>query len=105
MARVSRPRKKLKGRYHWQPTYKQRKFWEKQRDAALDRDGGWCQECWPDRAVYATDVHHIRSLGMGGSRYDPENPLNNLENLVSLCRPCHWVKHNRTSGGPGPERM
>jgi hypothetical protein len=41
----------------------------------------------------AGSVHHVHHLGMGGSRYDPDNPLNELENLRALCGQHHRAKH------------
>ena len=34
------------------------------------------------------EVHHRRPLHLGGVPYDPEN-------LLVLCRPCHFAAHRR----------
>ena len=40
----------------------------------------FCEIC----GVYANDIHHIESRGMGGS-----NNKDNVENLMALCRKHH----------------
>jgi len=56
------------------------------RKAALQRDNYKCTCCGtPDDLV----VHHIDGNGRGS-----KNPNNNLENLKTLCRPCHAREHN-----------
>ena len=53
-------------------------WWE----AALDRDGWACVKCsryWP------LQVDHIKPRSLGGT--------NDLENLQTLCSPCHQIKH------------
>lgn len=39
-----------------------------------------CEVC----AKKATDIHHIRCRGMGGTK-----KAENIENLAALCRSCH----------------
>lgn len=43
-----------------------------------------CEVCG-SRAV---DIHHVKSRGMGGSKY-----LDYIENLIALCRHHHDVAH------------
>lgn len=60
--------------------------WETARKQALARDGERCRRC----AKPATDVHHRKAKGMGGTCNT--DTLYGLANLVSLCRDCHsWV--------------
>lgn len=63
----------------------------KNRLKAIERDGGKCRRCSLDRewhtVVFGWDieVHHIEPV-------DPEEPLepqHRVENLITLCRPCH----------------
>ena len=45
-----------------------------------------CQRCLSDRSH---DIHELKSRARGGKFVD------DLENLVALCRPCHtWVTQN-----------
>ena len=60
--------------------------WRRVRVEALKRDGGLCQACLKaGRVTEATDVDHIVPTAAGGAFYA-------LENLQSLCRPCHQAK-------------
>ena len=38
-----------------------------------------------------TDIHHLSSRGMGGSKNDAKNYI---ENLICLCRKCHQTCHS-----------
>lgn len=62
--------------------------WSVQRRAALKRDGNRCTKCGATRASGARlVVHHIvafREYGM--ARYEEAN---RLDNLTTLCDPCH----------------
>ena len=59
--------------------------WERTRRAAFERDGWRCVECGrPGRL----EAHHITALHNGGAPYD-------LDNLETLCRPCHIDRHRR----------
>lgn len=63
-------------------------FWNAQRAAVfVTQDEGRCAHCL--RRYSRLDACHIRGLGKGRSRNDPDNPLNALTNLLGLCRPCH----------------
>lgn len=53
-----------------------------QRDAVLRRDGEQCVRCG---AADDLVVHHITPIDAGG--------LDDLENMVTLCRPCHHESH------------
>ncbi len=67
--------------------------WLEQRRRALERDGGRCQHCGaPQRPGRQHDVHHIRPFRTFGYRPDVNDhylQANALENLVTLCPPCH----------------
>jgi 5-methylcytosine-specific restriction endonuclease McrA len=41
-----------------------------------------CEIC----GAKAVDIHHIEARGMGGTKR-----VNEIENLMALCRPCHLV--------------
>lgn len=57
--------------------------WETLHQQTLERDGHACTRCGAnDRTLQA---HHVVPRGAGG----PDD----LENLVTLCRPCHGVMH------------
>ena len=43
-----------------------------------------CEVC----GAKAVDIHHIKYKGMGGSK-----KLNDVENLIALCRSCHDDAH------------
>jgi 5-methylcytosine-specific restriction endonuclease McrA len=56
--------------------------WGWVREEALERDEHQCQEC---HAGQCLQVHHIVPVCMGGE--------SSLENVTTLCRPCHQVVH------------
>jgi len=56
--------------------------WERVRRAALDRDGWRCVKCGRAGRL---EVDHIIPLYQGGAPVD-------LDNLQTLCRPCHLAK-------------
>jgi 5-methylcytosine-specific restriction endonuclease McrA len=53
--------------------------WRAARVEALDRDNHTCQGCGETNKLV---VHHIIPIADNGPKYD-------LDNLVTLCRPCH----------------
>lgn len=59
--------------------------WTEQRDAARERDGHECQICGHAGDGRALDVHHIQPL----RSFDTPEAANALDNLITLCRPCH----------------
>jgi 5-methylcytosine-specific restriction enzyme A len=61
--------------------------WAAVRKTVLDRDENKCRRC----RLPATDVHHRRLKGRGGTR-DEETAFG-LANLVALCRECHHHVH------------
>ncbi|MCU4925210.1 HNH endonuclease [Halobacteria archaeon AArc-dxtr1] len=68
--------------------------WWRIRRQALERDGYECQECGagPDELGRNPDVHHqtpVRSFG------EPED-AHTLDNVISLCRPCHRRAESKT---------
>ena len=54
--------------------------WGSVRRRTLHRDGWRCQQCG---AAGRLEVHHLVPLAEGGAPYD-------LDNLQTLCRPCHF---------------
>jgi len=59
--------------------------WERQRQRALERDGEGCIVCSNDGTEHILDVHHIQPV----RTFDSPEDANTLDNLVTLCRPCH----------------
>lgn len=67
--------------------------WERARKQVLLRDGGKCLFCLGD----ATDVHHRRPKGMGGT--SNSYIAFGMANLVSLCREHHsWIHAHPEQG-------
>lgn len=70
--------------------------WKKLRAKALRRDKYLCRNCARyGRRVEAKEVHHVKHA----DEY-PELAWK-LDNLVSLCKKCHWEQHKEKvkSGG------
>lgn len=70
------------------------KQWQKLRLVALQRDNYLCQDCLKEKKIAnAEHVHHIDEVKDNWKRrFD-------IDNLVSLCQPCH----NRRHGGKDHE--
>lgn len=75
-------------------------FWPKQRAAIREIQKGVCGWCVKERDL---DCAHIKGLGRLATRNDADHPLNQLANLIGLCRQCHrefdrqsvaWRNHN-----------
>jgi 5-methylcytosine-specific restriction endonuclease McrA len=93
-------------RHHSNPTGEDSPFWEEgynhyygpnwqeKREQARQRDGYKCQDCGVSEQSLEIPlhVHHINPL----KNFDDIEEANRLENLVSLCQPCH----NRWEGIP-----
>lgn len=62
--------------------------WDKLRLRALRRDGHMCMAC---RKAEATHVDHITRKADGGT--------DGIDNLQSLCAPCHHEKTRRENTG------
>lgn len=58
---------------------------DSQRSTVLARDGNKCTKC---PSLENLIVHHIDGNGRGS-----ENPNNDLDNLITLCRSCHMNEH------------
>ena len=72
--------------------------WAHKRAAILRRDRYLCRECARyGRRTPATVVHHILPV-----EQRPDLRLD-LDNLVSLCDPCHNKRHPEKGGGPKEE--
>lgn len=68
------------------------KEWNNVRTAVLMRDKYLCQHCGRP----ATEVHHIIHL-TPDNVHDPAVSMN-MDNLVSLCRDCHFEEHKGEHG-------
>lgn len=68
-------------------------WWPNACAMALERAGNRCEECGSTSDL---QVHHKDPL-FGEQRFN--NPKNRLDNLLVLCRECHWKKH-RHGGKP-----
>ena len=64
---------------------RRRPGWRRLRAAALRRDGGRCQRCGAE----AVEVHHVVPMSAGGA--------DTLDNVLSLCEPCHAREHDGAS--------
>ena len=60
-------------------------FWDV-REYVLWRDHHTCQACKGTSKDPVLEVHHLRVRSQGGS--------NRPDNLVTLCKTCHWEHHN-----------
>ena len=60
-------------------------FWDV-REYVLCRDRHACQVCKGKSKEPVLEVHHLRERGNGGS--------NRPDNLITLCKICHWEHHN-----------
>lgn len=60
--------------------------WNRQRQKARERDNNTCQICNYKSNTRKLDVHHIIPFHNFNGDYEKAN---NLENLITLCRPCH----------------
>jgi len=68
------------------------KEWQKIREAILMRDRYLCVKC----GAPAEEVHHKKHL-TPQNIYDPKITMN-PENLVSLCKACHFEEHRGQHG-------
>lgn len=61
--------------------------WRPMQRAARDRDRHTCVRCGTTREEVGRelDVHHLRAV----NTFDEANDANTLDNLVTLCHPCH----------------
>jgi DEAD/DEAH box helicase domain-containing protein len=67
--------------------------WPAAREAARSRDGHQCRQCRaPERPGRAHDVHHLRpfrEFGYAPGENRNDRLANSLDNLITLCAPCH----------------
>lgn len=61
------------------------------RRVVLARDDHHCVRCGGE----ASDVHHRKVKGMGGT--GDEDLKYGFENLISLCRACHFYVHSQVA--------
>ena len=59
--------------------------WRRARRAALERDRYRCRACG---AMGRLEVHHRNPIVTGADWF-------RLDNLIVLCRPCHFADHGR----------
>ena len=64
--------------------------WKRVRRLVLERDGYRCRAC--GKASGRFEVDHIIPLSFSGAPFD-------MENLQTLCRPCHFDKTTLDRGG------
>lgn len=65
------------------------------RKLARQRDGYICQRCGISESEYGKElsVHHIRNY----REFDCKEDANHLDNLISLCEPCHRFIHSNAN--------
>lgn len=73
-------------------------LWQKTRDYILLRDAYLCQEC----GAPAEEVHH--KIHLSPSNIGDPKVTVNPDNLVSLCRDCHFAEHKRDKARGNAER-
>jgi len=66
--------------------------WESQRRRARSRDSFKCRKCGISEKEYGIQlsVHHIKPFVY----FDSYKEANKLENLISVCEPCHRIIHS-----------
>ena len=75
----------------WAKKFYKSKRWQIARDYALRRDNFMCQS--PGCYKPAEEVHHIIHLTQ--QNIDDPEIATNPDNLVSLCRDCHFKEHKK----------
>lgn len=63
--------------------------WQSQSRKARERDQHTCQDCGVRQYNPRLDVHHLRGRRFFGTDYEAANQL---DNLISLCKPCHIIR-------------
>lgn len=66
--------------------------WQVQRAFAIVRDGGACVDCGQTKDLH---VHHMKALRLFHGNWEEAN---RLDNLVTVCPPCHLVRHDGRYG-------
>lgn len=74
------------------------KNWLKMRRKTLERDAYRCRLCESTNGI---SVHHLIPIRL----FDDPEQANILDNLVSLCRPCHSKVEPRKSNNPINDRL
>jgi 5-methylcytosine-specific restriction endonuclease McrA len=88
--RTARSEWKRNGEVHY-ARYLRSEPWAKKRRLVLARDGYQCQKCQSGRDLH---VHHKTYERLGREK---------LQDLLTLCEPCHMRHHNRESGPKSPQ--
>ncbi|MSP13420.1 MAG: DEAD/DEAH box helicase [Chloroflexi bacterium] len=82
------------GWWRYDPLTNRGSNWPQARQATRARDGFRCRHCnAPERPDRQHDVHHIqpfRTFNWIPGQNNNYLQANRLENLVTLCRECHW---------------
>lgn len=81
--------------------FKQRAKWMSWTLEALKRDGDKCVDCGVSQDKAVLIVHHIDESRKKGFR----NMNNELDNLATLCRPCHARRHGYTNDHEDAKEM
>jgi ribosomal protein S27AE len=72
-------------------------WWKHQRERCLERDNHRCQNCGATEDAQYTDevqVHHTVPY----NAFDPDEFPHRLDNLVTLCIPCHRLLETLPAG-------
>lgn len=76
----------------WAESFYKSTMWQSCRDSVIRRDAFLCVDCLKSgRYNTAEIVHHVLPITPGN--IDNPNITLNPENLVSLCRECHALRH------------
>ncbi len=81
----TRKRERLPENDPWLANDEKRRGWRDVKVRARAEDNHTCQKCGKDLSNDSAPVHHIRQR----SRYDNPTEADRLENLETLCAPCH----------------
>ncbi len=65
--------------------------WRRIRKAARKRDGNTCCRCHKKARNRAHDVHHLKAV----NTFAEPNDANTMDNVVTLCAPCHRAVEDR----------
>lgn len=75
----------------WKKIYNA-KQWKQTRNLIIRRDGYLCQECLArGKKVAGQEVHHIENLNKENVNND--KIVYGHDNLILLCKDCHFKKH------------
>lgn len=78
------------GGKHYAKISREELHFDGKREKILQRDGHACVKCGATPAPSKLTVHHIDGNGRGS-----DNPNNDDDNLMTLCRSCHAAEHGK----------